>query len=94
MARAGAITISELEAAGMQGILIPLPTAAENYQEYNARAFEKNGGGIMLLEKDLTAKKLNSLIIKMLKDRKNYKYSQKENADEKIFRMIRPYLEK
>ena len=48
----------------------------------------------MLLEKDLTAKKLNSLIIKMLKDRKNYKYSQKENADEKIFRMIRPYLEK
>ena len=94
VARAGALTISELEAAGMPGILIPLPTAAENHQEYNARAFEKSGGGVMLLEKDLNAKKLNYLIVKMLKDKKKLLDIKKENADEKIFRMIRPYLEK
>ena len=94
VARAGALTISELEAAGMPGILIPLPTAAENHQEYNARAFEKNGGGVMLLEKDLNAKKLSYLIVKMLKDKKKLLDIKKENADEKIFRMIRPYLEK
>ena len=78
----------------MPGILIPLPTAAESHQEYNARAFEKNGGGVMLLEKDLNAKKLNYLIVKMLKDKKKLLDIKKENADEKIFRMIRPYLEK
>ena len=48
----------------------------------------------MLLEKDLNAKKLNYLIVKMLKDKKKLLDIKKENADEKIFRMIRPYLEK
>ena len=48
----------------------------------------------MLLEKDLNAKKLNSLIVKMLKDKKKTIDIKRENADEKIFRMIRPYLEK
>lgn len=94
VARAGALTISELEAANMPAILIPLPTAAENHQEHNARAFEKQGGGVMLLEKDLNAKKLNSLIEKMLTSKKNENKTTKENADEKIFRIIRPYLGK
>lgn len=94
VARAGALTISELEAVGLPGILIPLPTAAENHQEYNAREFEKNGNGVVLLEKDLTADKLNSLILKMLKNNKKPKDVKKENADEKIFRIIKPYLEK
>lgn len=94
VARAGALTISELEAAGMPAILIPLPTAAENHQEHNARAFEKQGGGVMLLEKDLTPKRLNSLIEKMLGKKPKDSKLKKENADEKIFRIIRPYLEK
>lgn len=94
VARAGALTISELEAVGLPGILIPLPTAAENHQEYNAREFEKNGNGVVLLEKDMNAEKLNSLILKMLKNGKKIKNTKKENADEKIFRIIKPYLEK
>jgi len=49
VARAGALTISELEAANMQAILIPLPTAAENHQEFNARAYEKKGGCSVIL---------------------------------------------
>lgn len=94
VARAGALTISELEAVGLPGILIPLPTAAENHQEYNAREFEKSGNGVVLLEKDMNAEKLNSLILKMLKNGKKIKNTKKENADEKIFRIIKPYLEK
>jgi UDP-N-acetylglucosamine--N-acetylmuramyl-(pentapeptide) pyrophosphoryl-undecaprenol N-acetylglucosamine transferase len=94
VARAGALTISELIAADMPAILIPLPTAAENHQEYNARAFEDMGNGIMLLEKDLTAKKLNTLIEKMLKEKHKENRVKKENADEKIFKIIQPYLEK
>lgn len=94
VARAGALTISELIAADMPAILIPLPTAAENHQEYNARAFEDLGNGTMLLEKDLTAKKLNILIEKMLKEKRKGNKIKKENADEKIFKIIQPYLEK
>ena len=48
----------------------------------------------MLLEKELTAKKLNSLILKMLKSNKKISPIKKENADEKIYRIIKPYLEK
>ena len=94
VARAGALTISELIAADMPAILIPLPTAAENHQEYNARAFEDLGNGTMLLEKDLTAKKLSTLIEKMLKEKWKGNKVKKENADEKIFKIIQPYLEK
>ena len=94
VARAGALTVSELIAADMPAILIPLPTAAENHQEYNARVFVDLGNGTMLLEKDLTAKKLNSLIEKMLKEKRKGNRIKKENADEKIFKIIQPYLEK
>jgi len=94
VARAGALTISELRAARMQAILIPLPTAAENHQEFNARAFEEMGGCKIILEKDLDEKILNKKIEEMLKNNKKHEMPVIENADEKIFRMIHPYLEK
>lgn len=94
VARGGALTISELRAAKMPAILIPLPTAAENHQEFNARAFAENGCGTVILEKDLNEKVLNSNIEKMLKNTSKNNMTDVENADEKIFRMIRPYLDK
>lgn len=51
--RAGAITISELTAMGVPSILIPSPYVTANHQEYNARALEKQGAGIVILEKNL-----------------------------------------
>ena len=77
----------------MPAILIPLPTAAENHQELNARAYEKEGGCTVILEKELNEKILNSTIEKMLKSKKENKIIEKENADEKIFKIIKPYLE-
>lgn len=94
VARAGALTISELRAARMQSILIPLPTAAENHQEFNARAFEEMGGCSVILEKDLNENILNKKIEEMLKMNKKVEKSVIENADEKIFKMIQPFLEK
>lgn len=94
VARAGALTISELRASKMPAILIPLPTAAENHQEFNARAFEELGGCEVILEKDLNEKILNKKIEKMLKTNKKLDIETLENADEKIFKMIQPYLEK
>jgi UDP-N-acetylglucosamine--N-acetylmuramyl-(pentapeptide) pyrophosphoryl-undecaprenol N-acetylglucosamine transferase len=43
--RAGASSISELAAAGRPAILVPLPSAADDHQSGNARAFEDAGGG-------------------------------------------------
>lgn len=51
--RAGATTLAELSAAGKGSILIPYPYAAENHQEYNARAFEKGGAAQVLLDREL-----------------------------------------
>ncbi len=48
--RAGALTITELSIARRPAILIPLPTAAENHQFFNAKAMENAGAGIVLEE--------------------------------------------
>lgn len=35
--RSGALTVTELGILGVPAILVPLPTAAENHQYYNAK---------------------------------------------------------
>ena len=92
VARAGALTISELKASNMPAILIPLPTAAENHQEFNARAFCEENTCEMILEKDLNEKILDEKIEKMLKIKSSNNNSKEENADEKIFELIQPFL--
>ncbi len=44
--RAGALTVSELCAAGVASILIPLPTAVDDHQAKNADFLKQHGGGI------------------------------------------------
>ncbi|MCE7795876.1 undecaprenyldiphospho-muramoylpentapeptide beta-N-acetylglucosaminyltransferase [Sphingobium sufflavum] len=44
IARAGASTIAELTVAGRPAILIPLPSAMDDHQTYNAREMAKTGG--------------------------------------------------
>lgn len=58
VSRAGAMTIAEITACGLPGIFIPLPTAAENHQEYNARSLVKAGAASMIHERDLTPETL------------------------------------
>lgn len=55
VSRAGANILAELAVLGKPSILIPLPTAASNHQEKNARLFEKNKAAWVIKEKDLTA---------------------------------------
>lgn len=64
----GAITIAEITAVGIPSIIIPKAYTAENHQEYNARALEKNGAAIVVLEKNLNGKLLNDVIVKLLSD--------------------------
>ena len=52
--RAGFGTLSEAAYYGVPCIMIPLPTAAENHQLHNARAFAHQGAGWVLEEKHLS----------------------------------------
>jgi len=56
--RAGASSLSELQAMGKPSILIPYPYAAENHQYHNAMALVKNDAAILIEEKDLTGERL------------------------------------
>ncbi len=66
--RAGASTLNELMVAGKPAIIVPSPNVANNHQEPNARELEKIGGAYVLLEKDITDKKLWETITTMIKD--------------------------
>ena len=58
----GAISLAETSAIGLPSILIPKSYTAENHQEYNARAFEKAGASIVILEQDLSGDLLMNTI--------------------------------
>ena len=65
----GAITLAEISAVGVPSILIPKAYTAENHQEYNARAFEKAGASVLILEKDLSGRLLAEKITQALSDK-------------------------
>lgn len=60
--RAGALTVSELMVAGVASLLVPLPTAIDDHQTWNASVLAKSGAGISLVQKELTAAKLAALL--------------------------------
>ncbi len=67
--RAGASSLSEIEATGKASILIPSPNVAENHQYHNAMALVNNGAAQIIEEKDLTAERLISSVDALLADR-------------------------
>lgn len=66
ISRCGASTLSEITALGKPSILIPYPYATDNHQEYNARALEKNGAAVVILERDLNEELLYNEVTDML----------------------------
>ena len=52
LSRAGASTISEILAVGINSILIPFPFAVDSHQEFNARFLADKGACHLVLEKD------------------------------------------
>ena len=54
IARAGASTIAELTAAGRPAILVPLPSATDDHQTFNAREMARAGGARMIAQAKFT----------------------------------------
>ncbi len=71
--RAGAITLSELQAAGRASILIPSPNVAENHQYHNAMVLAAKDAAVVIEEKDLTGEVLSATVMKLLDDPKRLK---------------------
>lgn len=67
--RAGAITLSEIEAAGKASILIPSPNVAENHQYHNAMVLANAGAAVVIEEKDLTGDKLSETFRELTNDK-------------------------
>ena len=68
LCRAGAMTMSEVCAAGLPAIIVPSPNVAENHQEKNARTLEKAGAARVVLEKDCTGQALYGQLRELLDD--------------------------
>ncbi len=64
--RAGAITLTEIEAAGRASVLIPSPYVAENHQFHNAMTLKSKNAAEVIEQKDLTPDNLLSAVNDML----------------------------
>ncbi len=99
VARAGAMTLSEIQVQGKPSILIPSPNVAENHQYHNAMALVRNRAALMIEEKDLTPEKLTDAIDSLAGDRaklEEYARNAKKmaicNASERIYAIIQEVM--
>lgn len=94
--RAGAITLSELAAAGKPAVLIPSPNVAENHQFKNAKAVEENGAALVYEDKGIDYKKVAKDIVSLINDKKRLETLKKNaakgaiiDANERIYKVIK-----
>lgn len=62
ISRAGASSVYEIAAAGIASILVPLPSAADNHQYYNAKEFEEEEAAVIVRQENFTAQKLKTIV--------------------------------
>ena len=60
--RSGASTVSETAVVGRSAIFIPLPSATNYHQTYNAESMVKSGGADLIKENELSVKRLSQLL--------------------------------
>ena len=94
--RAGASTLSELEALGRASILIPYPFAAENHQYYNAMTLVNAQAARVIEDKELTGETLLQCADDLLKSPdmlrrmgENARKAGVPNGRENIYQVIR-----
>lgn len=68
VARSGALTVSELAAAGRGALLVPFAAAADNHQVFNARSLERAGGAVVLTEDEVDPACVAGMLGKILRD--------------------------
>lgn len=66
--RSGALTVSELAAAGLAAILVPYPHAVDDHQVGNARWLSEAGAARLLLQREMGVERLAGLLQALLAD--------------------------
>lgn len=69
VARSGAMTVSELAAAGVASILIPFPHAIDDHQTQNARFLTNNDAAILLAETEFNTQTLYEALVPLAKNK-------------------------
>ena len=97
--RAGAITLSEIQAMGKPAILIPSPNVAENHQYHNAMALVNAGAAEIIEESELSGETLMKTVDKMLLDPEKLKTISENSrkmaitdANERIYSIVKKTL--
>jgi len=67
--RAGALTVSELAAAGLASVLVPFPHAVDDHQTMNAEFLVEAGAAELLPEGECSAEALAGVFRRLLADR-------------------------
>ena len=67
--RAGALTVSELAAAGIASVLVPFPAAVDDHQTFNARYLADQSAAVLLPQAELTPRKLADLLLGFTRDK-------------------------
>ena len=97
--RAGAITLSEIQAMGKPAILIPSPNVAENHQYHNAMALVNAGAAEIIEESELSGETLMKTVDKMLLNPEQLKTISESSrqmaitdANERIYSIVKKTL--
>jgi UDP-N-acetylglucosamine--N-acetylmuramyl-(pentapeptide) pyrophosphoryl-undecaprenol N-acetylglucosamine transferase len=56
--RSGALTVSELAAAGIGAVLVPYPGAVDDHQAHNAQYLVRASAAVVIADRELTAERL------------------------------------
>jgi len=68
VSRAGASSLAEMAAMRLPSLLVPLPTAADNHQFFNARIYAMSGAARLLEQKDSTPEKVANILVELVED--------------------------
>jgi UDP-N-acetylglucosamine--N-acetylmuramyl-(pentapeptide) pyrophosphoryl-undecaprenol N-acetylglucosamine transferase len=63
--RSGAMTVSELAAAGLAAVLVPFPAAVDDHQTANARWLSDAGAAVLLPQAELSDERLAALLAEL-----------------------------
>ncbi len=69
LCRAGALTLSELTAAGVGAILVPFPFAVDDHQTANAKYLTQANAAILFPQHEMNAQSLNHKLTQLIKSR-------------------------
>ena len=99
ISRSGAMTVCEAAAVGLPALFVPLPSAADDHQYYNAEALEKVGAAQIINQKTCVVSQLTLKLKKLLsnKTRLETMHQKSKSAfiadvSDRQFEVIRPFL--